>query len=146
VIDLNVDGVGFSPPTDDFAAFPVAGTAILPTLERIAGRLGMVFDPQPWHEGMNFSFDTQDFLERGVVGVTVWQGSAVREPYRGSPRLGGPIHTPNDEYSTAWPDAGIDQHLALYRGILEYYVDGGTVEGFADPNPFESIRRVLGPG
>lgn len=136
-VNVNVDGLGFSPPTDDFAVFPVEGTDVIPVLERIAEPLGMRFSAAPWHTGMHFSFDTKRLLEAGVAGLTVWQGGAVREAFRETPRnAGGPIHTPNDEYDPGWNDAGLDQHLALYLAILDHWAAGAPAPAVLPDGPF----------
>ena len=147
VVNVNVDGLGFSAPTDGFTVFPVSGTDIVPTLEGIAGLSGMSFAPQEWHEGMHFSFDTTEFLARGIVGFTVWQDGPVREPYREQPRgSGGPIHTPDDEFHLDWIDDGIEQHLTLYRDILAHYADGGTPPRFTADHRFGPAARARGAG
>ena len=106
----------------------------------------MTFRAEPWHLGMHFSFDTAEFLARGIVGMTVWQGSDVREEFRGQAGgRGGPIHTPLDEYSPEWTEAGIEQHLALYRAILQYYADGGAAPTLTDGHPFHAIGRAIAP-
>ncbi len=143
-VNLNVDGVGFSPPTDDFAVFPSAGTDASAVLSELAGPLGMSFGPQTWHEGMHFAFDHAEFLAHGIVGMTVWQGQNVRETYRDSGRGGGPTHTPRDDLTAAWTDEGIEQHLDLYRRVLEYYADGGEAPAFVEGHPFEAYARALG--
>jgi hypothetical protein len=140
-VNINIDGLGFRQPTRDFNLFPVDGTDVIPTLEQLAGPLGMSFRAEPWHGGMHFSFDSVEFLRRGIVGMTVWQGSDVREEFRGVESLGGPTHSPLDEYFADVGDAGIEQHLALYRVILEYYAEGGEAPRLTVGNPYENIDR-----
>lgn len=137
-LNVNIDGLGFRQPTNDFNLFPVDGTDAVPTLEQLANPLGMSFRAEPWHGGMNFSFDTVEFLRRGIVGMTVWQGSDVREEFRGVVSGGGPTHSPLDEYSPDSGDAGIEQHLALYRAILEHYAEGGEAPRLTAGHPFEN--------
>ena len=144
-VNINIDGLGFRQPTNDFNLFPVDGTDAVPTLERLAEPLGMSFRAEPWHGGMHFSFDTVEFLRRGIVGMTLWQGSDVREEFRGMGGGGGPTHSPMDEYSPDSGDAGIEQHLALYRAILEHYADGGEAPRLTTGHPFENIGRTIDP-
>ncbi len=144
-LNLNADGVGFRPPTNDFVAFPVAGTDALSALSALAAPLGMTHATQPWHEGMHFAFDTAEFLARGIVGLTVWQGQDVRPEHR-SPGggSGSPIHSPADEMPTTPSEDGISQHLELYWRILTHYADGAPVPAFSEGHPFDAIAGALG--
>jgi Zn-dependent M28 family amino/carboxypeptidase len=144
VVNINIDGLGFRQPTNDFNLFPVEGTDVIPTLEQLAAPLGMSFRAEPWHDGMHFSFDTVEFLRRGIVAMTVWQGSDMRgEPEVGTRR--GPTHSPRDEYALDSSDPGIEQHMALYRNILEHYAQGAEVPSLTAGHPFGSLDPASDP-
>ncbi len=147
ILDLNLDGLGWSAPTDGYAAFPSSGTDALDDIDRVLTPLGLSHSPQAWHDGMAFSFDTAEFLARGVVGLTLWQGGAVRDAFRDRPRATtGQIHSPSDEYHPDWIDEGIEQHLEMYRALLEYYADGGEPPGLVEGNAFAAARVLVEGG
>lgn len=144
VLNLNVDGLGFSPPTNDFAVFPMEGTTAIADLAELASELGMAYRGESWHGGMTYAFDHAESLARGIVGLTVWQGSQTREEYLDAERTGGPTHSPNDEYSPQSIDDGIRQHLDLYKIIVEHYADGALIPRIEDESHLRSVGRVEG--
>ena len=130
---LNIDGINVVGRTDDFIVFPSEGTDTAEALAAIGGRAGMSLARQSWQDGMHFAFDTRPFLKRGMVGLTLWQGSSyVEPPPRRSPVR---IHTPSDD----WPEhpnlEAIEQHLMLYVHAIEHFAKAET-PALTKPNPF----------
>ena len=139
VVNINIDGLGFRPPTEDFQLFPATGLTIGPALEALAAKLDMELTSEPWQPGMHFAFDTKAFMAAGIVGFTVWQGSRVREAHRSERPDSGPIHTPDDEYHESWSDAGIEQHLGLYRTIIDHWARGAAPPAFEPDSPLSPV-------
>ncbi len=141
IVNINVDGINTVGPTEDFIVFPSEGTETRAALELIGKRAGMSLGTEPWQDGMHFAFDTRVFLERSIVGLTLWQGSR----YRGlsseevSTRRGrfGQIHSPGDEWPGWFDAAAVEQHLRLYITAIEHYAGDAPGPRLSDSNPFQ---------
>lgn len=152
VVNLNFDGVDVIWPTHNFMVMPPNGTSAGPTMAALARPLDKTLTEQSWLPSLNFSFDTTEFMAQGVPGVTLWGGSrfrlenftaeAMRERYA---RLGGKIHTPQDEYSKDWSEKAIEEHLELYWAALSYWANGGTAPVIDPKGPLAPLLAAGDP-
>lgn len=122
VINLNIDGFNVSGPREDYFVMPRLGVDFVDEIESVAAALGWSYLPPDWIDGMNSSFDTASFLEKGVPAVTIWTGSRLKGGETVPPPRFGRIHTPNDEISQLWNWEGVEDHLALYEAIARYFL------------------------
>lgn len=135
-INLNIDGFNISGPRADFFVMPRQGVDFVDEIERAAGLLGWSYLSPDWIDGMNASFDTSRFLELGIPAVTIWTGNTLKTGEAANPPRLGRIHTPDDEISELWNWDGVEDHLALYEAVADYFLahpDGITV---TDPSLF----------
>ena len=135
-INLNIDGFNISGLRGDYFVMPRQGVDFIDEIESVAASLGWMSNPPDWIDGMNLSFDTASFLERGVPAVTIWTGDRSKtgetlEP----PKLGG-IHTPEDEITELWNWEGIEDHLALYKAMADYFLAHPDGISVTDPTLF----------
>ncbi len=152
VVNLNFDGVDVIWPARNFMVMPPNGTSAGPTMAALAKPLNKTVTEQPWLPSLNFSFDTAEFMAQGVPGVTLWGGSgfrlenltvdALRKRYA---RLGGKIHTPQDEYSKDWSEKAIEEHLELYWAALSYWANGGAALIIDPKGPLAPLLAAGGP-
>lgn len=140
IVQLNLDGLNVFGPTNDFLVFPSEGIELEPSFRTIGERAGMTLAVEPWQRAMHFSFDTGPALLRGLVGVTLWQGSHFRDLSRdeAAERRGrfGRIHRPSDEWPDWADDAAIEQHLGLYRAAIESFAREAPRPSLSEESPF----------
>lgn len=139
VAALNLDGINLIAPTEDFIVFPSEGIAADEALGTIGRIAGMTPTIESWQRGMHFSFDTKAFLKRGVVAITLWQGSSYELPeieVAARRSRFGAIHTPGDEWRGWADDEAIEQHLKLYTAAIEVFANAATRPKLSTPNPF----------
>jgi len=136
VINLNLDGFNVSGPRADYFVMPRQGVDFVDEIESVAGSLGWSYLPPDWIDGMNSSFDTARFLEKGVPAVTIWTGNTLKSGETANPPGLGRIHTPQDEISELWNWDGVEDHLALYKAIADYFLAHPDGINVIDPSLF----------
>ncbi len=135
-INLNIDGFNISGPRADFFVMPRQGIDFVDEIESVAGSLGWKYRSPDWIDGMNSSFDTSRFLEKGIPAVTIWTGNTLNNGETANPPKLGGIHTPEDEISELWDWDGVEDHLALYEAIADYFLAHPDGISVTDPSLF----------
>ena len=136
---LNIDGFNVAGPTDSYFVMPRQGVDFIDEIESLARSLGWTYDPQDWVDGMNTSFDTAPFLEKGIPACTIWASDPKNEAQKATwvpaSRFGG-IHSPDDEVSELWNWDGVEAHLRLYKALAEYFLDSSPNVSVTEPELF----------
>ena len=135
-INLNIDGFNISGLREDYFVMPRQGVDFIDEIEAVAASLGWIHDAPDWIDGMNSNFDTASFLGRGIPAVTVWTGNRSKTGETVQPPKLGAIHTPEDEINELWNWEGIEDHLALYKALADYFLAHPDGISVTDPALF----------
>lgn len=123
IMCLNIDGFNVSGKRINFFVMPRQGVDFVDDIIVLAQRLGWMYDPPGWVDSMNTNFDTASFLKRGVPAMTLWVGDRLLGGDM-APKLNlGDIHSPFDEINDNWDWTGVMDHLELYKGAGDYFIN-----------------------
>ena len=142
VFGLNLDGLAWRAPTRDFLLIPAQTTPAETTITRLAAALDMELSRTSWQNGLNFSFDAEVFLARGVPMVTLWGGSRYRMRDSSATAIltrSSGIHAPHDEFQADWNRPALAQHVELYLTALRHYAGDVPPPGLYTVHPFSDV-------
>ncbi|MFQ5528279.1 MAG: M28 family peptidase [Thermoanaerobaculia bacterium] len=152
VLNLNLDGLAVVWPTGDFRILPVRATSAEHILAALAQPLDKVISVAGWQPSLHFSFDTVEFMARGIPGLTLWGGSqfrakgmTVEELKERYGRMGGRIHEPSDRFHEDWSERAIEEHLELYWAALTYWANGAAPPAIDPLGPLGPLLKVGQP-
>ncbi len=135
-INLNIDGFNVYGLREDYFAMPRQGVDFIDEIESVGASLGWMYIAPDDMNMMNSVFDSAPFLQRGVPATTVWTGNRLKTGETVQPPKLGRIHTPGDEISELWNWEGIEDHLALYKAIADYFLAHPDGISVTDPTLF----------
>lgn len=137
IMCLNIDGFNVSGKRINFFVMPRQGVDFMDDVVILAQRLGWMYDPPNWVDSMNTNFDTASFLKRGVPAMTLWIGDRLLGGDM-APRLNfGDIHSPLDEINEEWDWSGVIDHLELYKGVGDYFMNSEIKISVSNSELFE---------
>ena len=94
-----------------------------------------------FERGLDWSFDTEPFIRRGVPAFTIWQGVRGRgvsatDFFRLSRARNSSYHSPSDTLATDWNVDAIAQHLALLDEMGLQFARGTRRPSLKQATPF----------
>ena len=136
-ICLNIDGFNVSGQVEDYFVMPRQGVDFVDEIESIAASMGWFYVPPDWVDKMNTNFDTALFLAKGIPAFTLWTGDRLKVGKTAPPIEFGRIHTPDDEVNKNWNWDGVEDHIALYKAIADYFLNHPDSISVTDPTLFQ---------
>jgi len=136
-ICLNIDGFNVSGEIEDYYVMPRQGVDFVDEIESIASSMGWFYVPPDWVDKMNKNFDTALFLAKGIPAFTLWTGNRLKGGKTAPPIEFGKIHTPDDEINKNWNWDGVEDHIALYKAIADYFLNHPDSISVTDPTLFQ---------
>jgi len=136
-ICLNIDGFNVSGQREDYYIMPRQGVDFVDEIESIAASRGWFYVSPDWVDQMNTRFDTTSFLVKGVPAFTLWTGNRLKGGKTAPPIEFGKIHTPDDEVNKNWNWDGVEDHIALYKAIADYFLNHPDRISVTDPTLFQ---------
>ena len=133
IICLNIDGFNVSGKRQDYFVLPRQGIDFLDEIQSALAPVGWVYNSPNWEDGLNKSFDTAVFLEKGIPAVTIWIGDQKKDGTLAAPIPFGPIHSPEDEINEHWNWEGVEEHLQLYQLLANFFLDNPDGIKVTDP-------------
>ena len=122
-ICLNIDGFNVSGSREDYYVMPRQGVDFVDEIETIAASMGWFHVSPDKVDHMNRSFDTVLFLAKGIPAFTLWTGDRLKGGKTAPPIDFGRIHTPDEEVNKNWNWEGVEDHIALYKAIADYFLN-----------------------
>lgn len=135
-ICLNIDGFNVYGRKEDFFIMPRQGVDFINEITSVAASMGWFYIPPDWVDSMNTNFDAVPFLAKGVPAFTLWTGNRSKGGKLADRSKFGRIHTPGDEINEYWSWDGVEEHLALYKAIADYFLDNPGGIKVTDPKLF----------
>lgn len=135
-ISLNIDGFNVSGQREDYFVMPRQGIDFIDEIESVAASMGWFHVPPDWIDQMNTSFDSAPFLVKGIPAFTLWTGDRLKGGETAQRPKFGRIHTPDDEINEQWNWDGVEDHIALYKAIADYFLRHPNGISVTDPNLF----------
>jgi len=136
-ICLNIDGFNVSGQIEDYFVMPRQGVDFVDEIESIASSMGWFYLPPDWVDKMNVNFDTESFLAKGIPAFTLWTGDRLKGGKTAPPIEFGKIHTPDDEVNKNWNWDGVEDNIALYKAIADYFLNHPDSISVTDPTLFQ---------
>ena len=136
IICLNVDGFNVYGPREDYFIFPRQGIDYVDEIEAILEPMDWHYNSPDWVDSMNTSFDTASFLSKGIPALTLWTGTRLKGGKTAAPVQLGSIHSPDDEITVNWNWEGVDDHIAIYKAISDYFMSNPEGIQVTDPSLF----------
>ncbi|WP_147296652.1 M28 family peptidase [Flagellimonas nanhaiensis] len=136
IICLNIDGFNVSGKRQDYFVLPRQGIDFLDEIQSALKPQGWIYNSPDWEDGLNKSFDTAVFLEKGIPAVTIWTGDRKKDGTQADPIPFGPIHSPEDEITEHWNWEGVEEHLQLYQLLANFFLENPDGIEVTDPTLF----------
>ncbi|MBN4080770.1 M20/M25/M40 family metallo-hydrolase [Caldithrix abyssi] len=136
-ICLNVDGFNVSGQREDYYVMPHQGVDFVDEIESISASMGWSDVSRDKGDYMNKVFDTASFLAKGIPAFTLWTGDRLKGGKTAAPIEFGKIHTPDDEVNKNWNWDGVEDHIALYKAIADYFLNHPDGISVTDPTLFQ---------
>lgn len=144
---LNIDGFSIHGDFETVMIMPRQSVTFPQTILSVLNKMNLTDATPDWADRMNTSFDTKEFLQRGIPAVTIWSGDklvgkTLKESREYANTVsGGRHHKPSDEFTDKWNFAGVTKHLNIYMALADFYMTSSIKEKVLNKSLFIRNRN-----
>ncbi len=126
-IVINIDGFNLYGKLPEVMLMPLQGISYRKEIINIIEEQGFIANTPEWVNSLDTKFDSHRFLQKSVPTITIWPGEKIpgmtqEESKIYISKIGGKMHTQEDEITSLWNWSGVESHLELHKAIGQYYL------------------------